>query len=83
MSRTKKKNVLSAARTSTCYYCGKNGHIRPHCKKLNSLPKTKQWRKNSYPPKATPIWVRKSNLPKELTHNMLKDQTIQVWGGYI
>ena len=50
------------SRTSTCHHCGKKGHIRPHCKKLNSLPKTRQWRKNFSPPKTTPIWVRKADL---------------------
>ena len=72
LSSTKKKNVSHAARTSTCHHCGKKGHIRPHCKKLQSLPKTKQWRKNFSPPKTTPIWVRKSDLPKEFAHTVLK-----------
>ena len=78
-SSFQKKNVSRAARTSTCHHCGKKGHIRPHCKKLNSLPKTKQWRKNFSPPKTTPIWVRKFDLTKEFAHTMLKAQTTELW----
>lgn len=75
----KKKNVSRAACTSMCHHCGKKGHIRPHCNKLNSPPKTKQWRKNFSPPKTTPIWVRKSDLPKEFANTVPKAQTTQVW----
>ena len=46
---------------------------------LQSLSKTKQWRKNFSPPKTTQILVRKSDLPKKFTHAMLKDQITQVW----
>ncbi|XXG60944.1 hypothetical protein AAC387_Pa04g2730 [Persea americana] len=79
LSSTKKKNVLYAAHTSTCHHYGKKGHIRHHCKKLQSLPNTKQCWKNFSLPKTTPIWVRKSDLPKEFTHTMLKAQTPLVW----
>lgn len=41
----KKKKMSLIARTSTCHYCGHKGHIHPHCKKLNSLPETKQMAK--------------------------------------
>ena len=79
LSSTKKKNVSHVERTSTCHHCGKKGHIHPHCKKLQSLPKTKQWRKNFSPLKTAQIWVRRFDLPKEFTHTMLKNQTTQVW----
>ena len=76
LSSTKKKNVSQATRTSTCHHCGKKGHIRPHYKKLNSLPKTKKWLKNFSPPRTTQIWIRMSDLPKKFAHSVLKDQTI-------
>ena len=75
----KKKNVPRVVRTSMCYHCGKQGYIRPYCKMLQSLLKTKQWQKNFSPPKTTPILVRKSDLPKEFAHTVLKVQTTQVW----
>ena len=79
LSSFKKRNVSHAARTSTCHHCGKKGHISPHCKKLRSLLKTKQWRKNFSPPKTAPIWVKQSDLPKDFAHIVLKAQTTQVW----
>ena len=79
LSNTKKKNVSHTERTSTCHHCGKKGHIYPHCKMLQRLHNTKQWWKRFSPPKMTLIWVRKSVLPKEFAHNVLKAQTTQVW----
>ena len=78
-SSFKKKNAPRTTRSSTCHHYGMKGHIRPHCNKLQSLPKTKQWRNNFSPPNTTTIWVRKFDLPKDVAHTLLKAQTTQAW----